>query len=224
VGTGEEVAGVQLSQANFGGLDGIGYTFFSFGNVSSIGASANYGYLQLNGVDPLFASYAGAGDPLQPGGGQLPKAPPSTVCSGTFPCAENLLWKNGLSFPNVRNGTYRSWSVIRLIATGTASTNAKALVTASNKVVVSVTPDYVPAVGVQVGTFKDAGLVLLRSHYQQKDGSGVLIGKAPVNSTGTEAGGDMGGAIIPTLAGVSATQTQLIQSSTSTSLGPVLRP
>jgi hypothetical protein len=228
VGSSEEVAGVQDSQADFGALDGIGYSFFSYENISSIAGSSKYGYIQLNGVDPIFASYAGAGDPGQPGNGELPLTPPTANCNGVFPCPEYDIWKNQLSLPNLRNGTYRSWAVIRLIATGTASTNAKALVTASNKVAVGVTPDYVPFVGVQFGTFKDAGLVLVRSHYQQTDGSGVNIGKAPVNTGGSEAGGEMGGAIIPTLAGVSDTQTQLVQDATTNAqgitFGPVIRP
>ena len=74
IGTGEEVKSVLNSSSKFaGGFDGIGYTFFSYGNVSSIANQANYGYIQLNGVDPIFASYAG-GDPGEPGNGTVPGA------------------------------------------------------------------------------------------------------------------------------------------------------
>src|SRR5215470_5319515 len=72
IGTGEIVKLVHDSVTNFG-TDGIGYVFFSYGNVSSIASSANYGYLQLNGVDGIFKTYAG-GDPGQPGNGTLPGA------------------------------------------------------------------------------------------------------------------------------------------------------
>ena len=53
IGTGEEVKSVQNSNTN-NGHDGIGYTFFSYGNVSPIANSADYGYLTLNGVDPIL--------------------------------------------------------------------------------------------------------------------------------------------------------------------------
>ena len=52
IGTGEEVKSVLNSgTAGSGGRDGIGYTFFSYGNVSSIAENPNYGYIMLNGVD-----------------------------------------------------------------------------------------------------------------------------------------------------------------------------
>jgi hypothetical protein len=111
------------------------------------------------------------------------------------------------------------------VSTGTPSTNAIALVKASNKFVVTGIPDYVPAAAVTTTTTKELGLKLLRSHYQQKDGNGTNLGAVPVNNP--EKGGDMGGAIIPTVIGVTTSkQTQLIQSSNSdsSSLGPQIRP
>jgi len=65
IGTGEMV-----KTAVFGTADSIGYTFFSFGNVSKIAASASYGYLTVNGVDPLFSTYNGTYAP----NGELPLA------------------------------------------------------------------------------------------------------------------------------------------------------
>jgi len=235
IGTGEEVKSVLKSPttAAYNNLDAIGYTFFSYGNISSI-IGNTYGYIQLNGVDPVWQSY-GAGNSIDAGqstnAGNVPNAADLPVgCAGglgSLPCAENVIWGNGFSFPNVRNGTYRAWSLLRLVATGTASTNAKNLVTASNKFVVTAVPDYIPAGAVTTGGVADLGLKLLRSHYQQKDGSSppVNIGKAPVNSGGTEAGGDMGGMIIPTTIGVTTMgKTQIVQSSDSNGgLGPVVR-
>lgn len=231
IGSGEVVKGV-LNSGNgtfTNSVDGIAYTFFSYGNVSSLANQSKYGYITINGVDPIFQTYGSTLDPGQPAvAGALPAAAnlPAT-CSGgagSFPCAESAIWKNGFSLPNVRNGTYRTWSLLRLVATGTPSVNAAALAKAAQAGVVNIVPDYVPALAVSGTT--DLGIKLLRSHYQQKDGAGTLLGAGPVANL-PEKGGDMGGYIIPTLIGVTTyKQTQLIQNATSdnSNLGPVLRP
>jgi hypothetical protein len=241
IGTGEEVKSVQNSNtaATFPtAQDGIGFTFFSYGNVSSIANNTSYGYITLDGVDPIFQSY-GAGqsiDPGQPSGsGVIPgQANLPAVCTTGFPCSEDAIWGNGFSFPNLRNGTYRSWSLLRLVATGIPNTNAIALVNASQKYVVINTPDYVPfksvsAVGSLGKTVADLGLKLVRSHYQQYDGANVKLGTfATVADTCNlpEKGGDMGGMIIPTTIGVTTEKRcSMVQSSLPDgSLGPVVRP
>ena len=93
IGTGEEVNFVLNSGTNFG-TDGIGYTFFSYGNVSSIANSASYGYLTLNGVDGIFHKYGTKIDPGQPAiHGALPSnATLPAACAGNFPCAEGKIW------------------------------------------------------------------------------------------------------------------------------------
>jgi hypothetical protein len=70
----------------------------------------------------------------------------------------------------------------------------------------------------------ELGLKLVRSHYQQKDGDSVLLGKAPTNVP--EAGGDMGGLVIPTTIGVTTEkQLSMVQSSSAGGdLGPAKRP
>ena len=121
IGTGEEVEWVQNSGLN-NGTDGIGYTFFSYGNVSAIADSASYGYLTLNGIDGIFHKYGTTIDPGQPSiAGALPSAAtlPSS-CAANFPCAENKIWSGNLSFPNLRNGSYRAWSTLRVVSNGTA--------------------------------------------------------------------------------------------------------
>ena len=96
IGTSEEVKSVLNSSAKyFDGLDGIGFTFFSYGNVSSIANSASYGYITLNNVDPIFASYGpqsstGAGyDPGQPWLPPVPCRPrqtcPTATCGWSIP-------------------------------------------------------------------------------------------------------------------------------------------
>jgi len=199
IGTGEVVKSVLNSATKFpNGLDGITYAFFSYGNVSSIANQSAYGYITLNGVDGIFAHYA-SGDPGQPGNGTLPAAAnlPAS-CGAAFPCPENKIWTGGLSFPNVRNGTYPAWSVLRLVSNGTPLTYATSLITHSQQFVITSVPDYIPAKKTTAGGITDPGLLYLRSHYQQYDGAGTFIGAAPNNKGTSEAGGDMGGCILPT--------------------------
>ena len=204
IGTSEEVKSVLNSGAN-NGTDGIGYTFFSYGNVSSIADSASYGYLTLDGIDGIFHKYGTTIDPGQPTiAGALPSASTlPTACAGAFPCAEGKIWSGNLSFPNLRNGSYRAWSTLRVVSNGTALANATLLATGSQTYVVTTVPDYVPAQ--KVGT-TDPGLSLLRSHYER-------LGIPPVNvATTGDRGGDVGGCILTTT-GVAAT------SDTTTGLG-----
>src|SRR5208282_3114340 len=128
------------------GTDGIGFAFFSYGNVSTIADTTSYGYITLDGTDPVFASYSNGttvydpGQPLSPG--VLPSALDlPAACSGNFPCPETEIWKGGLSFPNVRSGAYRSWSVLRLVSTGTALTAAEKVIASSQAFVVTSVPD-----------------------------------------------------------------------------------
>jgi hypothetical protein len=233
IGTSEVVDGVinsNLTSGLSGGFtpfptqqDGIAYTFFSFGNVKGLNDSANYGYITINDVDPIFATYnpsttAASFDPAQPKGGELPGQADLIAignCTGTtngYPCAENQIWTGGLSFPNVRTGAYPAWSLLRAIAktTGGQLTALKTLVANSNKNVVSAVPDYIPyaletctpsttPIGCPTEV-KDPGLLVLRAHYLQTDGGGNAINTGTIENftkgtTFTEAGGDMGGEV-----------------------------
>jgi hypothetical protein len=207
IGTGEEVKSVLNSNVN-NGHDGIGYTFFSYGNVSSIANNASYGYLTLNGIDGIFHKYGTTIDPGQPAtAGELPgSANLPASCAADFPCAENVIWSGNLSFPNLRNGSYRAWSLLRIVSNGTALAAAKLLVTGAQKYNVTTVPDFVPALAV-TGTPADPGLKLLRSHYTQE-------GVAPVNiATTGDKGGDEGGCIMHSsgTAATSDTTTKLAQ-------------
>jgi hypothetical protein len=227
IGTSREVNAVKNAVANHT-TDGIGYAFFSYGNVAPIGGQSAYSYIQLNGIDPIFHNYvpgtAGITDPGQPTtAGQLPlNTPCGTQAANTaFPCNENQIWANSkvatlgptgavtvfnsYSFPNLRNGSYPAWSVVRLVA-GPAYLNATTLVNASQAFVVSTVPDYVPFAAVKTGTYPnytylDPGLTIVRSHY------GCLVATCGLNFAGTaantpaqgalERGRDAGGAILP---------------------------
>jgi hypothetical protein len=190
IGTGEEVKSVLNSNVN-NGHDGIGYAFFSYGNVSTIANNAAYGYLQLNGIDPIFHKYGTTLDPGQPTtAGMLPGAANlPAACAADFPCAENKIWSGNLSFPNVRNGQYRAWSVLRVVTNGAPLPDVRNLVLGSQKYNVTTVPDFIPALAVN-GNPADPGLKLLRSHYTQ---SGV----PPTNIAGAgDKGGDMGGCVL----------------------------
>jgi hypothetical protein len=200
IGTGQEVQSVQDSVTN-NSLDGIGFAFFSFGNVSPLAASANYGYITLDGVDPI----AIPGTVNQ----ELPGA--TTVCKGKgFPCSEAQIWgTSNLSFPNVRSGSYSAWSLLRWVTSVANEVNVKDLLNASEGYVVSSTPDYIPAQAQPIGcsvsarTCRDPGVRIFHTHYQQLDGDGKALGAAPGNGTfnangnptGGDVGGDMGGCI-----------------------------
>jgi len=205
IGTGEEVNSVLNSVANHG-TDGIGYTFFSYGNVSGIANNSSYAYLTLNGIDGIFHKYGTTIDPGQPAtAGVLPGAAnlPAS-CAGAFPCPENKIWSGNLSFPNLRNGSYRAWSLLRIVSNGTALSNTNLLVQGAQTFVVTSTPDFVPALKV---SSTDPGLQLLRSHYTQ-------VNIAPVNiATTGDRGGDAGGCILTSSgqAATSDTTTKLAQ-------------
>jgi ABC-type phosphate transport system substrate-binding protein len=226
VGTGDIVKAIHNAAGT--GTDAIGYTFFSYGNVSSIASNSDWGYLTLDGVDGVFhvqgpSAVVDPGQPSTegnlPGTGDLPAS-----CSGTFPCAEGVIWgahgtgTHGLSYPNVRNGSYRAWSLLRGIS-DTCTTHTcpgfpagqltayKALITKASSFNVSSVPDYIPYGLTTAGGQTDPGLKLLRSHFQQYDGTGVAIGGAPVNISATgDVGGDMGGCILDSAGGVAYTE------------------
>jgi hypothetical protein len=207
IGTGDEISFIHDSNnpAKVAvAQDGIGYYFFSYGNNSKLAHSANYGYLQINNVDPIWELYGSSYDPGEAlvqaavGSGALPNATTDlpAACAGAFPCSETNIWKGKMSFPNVRNGSYRQWIMVRVIgSTGSAPlTAAQALVTSAQLGVVASVPDFIPAVATVSGTFTDPGLKLLHSHYTQNSPGYT---KTPVNQGATEAGGDEGGCIEP---------------------------
>jgi hypothetical protein len=170
IGTGDIVAGMiavtGLSQ------NAIGYVFFSYGNVSKLAGSSTYGYLTLDGVDPLVGN---------PGyvAGRLP------VCSLPCPASPNK------TFAHLRDGSYRSWSMLRLVtdSQGLNNTYARALVAAAQSDVNLFVPDFVP----YVAAGGDSGMQYYRSHFAQ---SGVNPNNGlPFADPSGEKGGDVGGCI-----------------------------
>jgi hypothetical protein len=186
IGTGAEISGV----SNVGGIkhiaDSIGYAFFSFGNVNPIGGSSGVGrYVTLDGVDPFNLGYGPyTFDSVNYAPGQLP------VC--TAPCIQ----PGGASLPNVRNGSYGAWSIIRAVtdSTGVNLTHTQALVTAAQNEVNNTTADFVPFVctdttGLCAG---EPGLLVFHSHFTP---AGIAGAPHNGNVTATEVGGDVHGAV-----------------------------
>jgi hypothetical protein len=136
--------------------DAFGYAFFSFGNVKPIVSTGKY--LTVDGVDPIQASYTG---------GTLP------TC--TAPCA------GAVTFPNVINGSYPIWNIMRVITPHTVPTAVTSLINAAESQVANI-PDFVP-----IGQ-----MLVFRSHYAQ---SGIA-GKNGHAAREIESGGDMGGAVL----------------------------
>jgi hypothetical protein len=186
IGTGAEISGV----SNVGGIkhiaDSIGYAFFSFGNVNPIGGASGVGrYVTLDGVDPInqgYGSYVSDGVTYAPG--QLPL------------CAAPCIAAGGTSLPNVRNGSYGAWSIIRAVtdATGVNATNTQALVKAAQNEVNNTTADFVPFVCTDTTGLctNEPGLNVFHSHFTP---AGVAGAPHNGNVTATEVGGDVHGAV-----------------------------
>jgi hypothetical protein len=209
IGTGEEVAGVK------GTADAIGYTFFSFGNVASI-VGPSYGYLTLNGIDPIFESYIGGTDPGQPNGGTFMgnpiggnagQLPACDVTGNTAPaCTEAAIWSaTTKSYPHLRDGTYPAWSLLR-VSCDTLDIGCNGTDTLGLKVLIADTQADIDA-GTSVPDFLPyADVSFVRQHYTLNSG---LHGAPLVNfwnyngspaenvaETTPEAGGDAGGCIV----------------------------
>jgi len=103
IGTGEVVG--SSSTGVLGTPYSLGYIFTGFTNLAKFGGAstpANYNYLTVDGVDPFgFAPGVYTGEANQ----QFPNCP--------GPCPVSTYWTGGISFPNLRNGSYKVWSVYR---------------------------------------------------------------------------------------------------------------
>jgi hypothetical protein len=181
IGTGQVISG----NSGVGGIlhiaDSVGYTFFSYGNVKNIAGAGGVGrYVTLDGVDGIQTAYSG---------GVLP------LC--TAPCPATP----GSTFPHLRDGSYRTWSILRLVTdkTGPNFTNAAALVAAAQNEVNATVPDFVPVNATADG---DPGMLYLKSHFS----IGGASKGTPTNSP--ENGGDVGGCPFR-IGGPNATQIQL---------------
>jgi hypothetical protein len=114
--------------------------------------------VMVDGVDPLRGNYIGGG----------------------FPSCSNPPCPGLLAFPNIKNGLYPIWSILRIVTVSPMPSGIQQLYQAALQEAVLI-PDFAP-----INT-----LEVFRSHYNQSgvNGSNGIIAGMP------EAGGDMGGAI-----------------------------
>jgi hypothetical protein len=189
IGNGQVTNGI--SNSTVGGVkntaNSLAYAFFSYGNVSKFtGSGGTVRYVTVDGVDPFNANYGtNTFQSVSYGPGQLP------ACNAPCPLA------NGTSYPNVRNGSYPIWNIVRLItdASGPNKANAQALITAAQGAVNSKVPDFVPFVCTTPSKCNgEPGLLVFRSHYTI---AGIATKAANGNNTAAEAGGDIGGGVFP---------------------------
>jgi hypothetical protein len=85
IGTSEEVSELEAVE------DSIGYAFFTFGDFAKAGTKVRY--LTVNGVDPLFATYAG----------------------GTFPLCSSSGCPGSVTFPHIADGSYPLWALLEAV-------------------------------------------------------------------------------------------------------------
>ena len=161
IGTGEMVSTVNSV------ADSIGYAFWGYSNFQG---QANLKYMTVDGIDPLYAA---------PGGGTLPQCTGSPVTS----CP-------ALTFPNIANGYYPIWSILRAVYDPTDETLViNPLIAYAQHAAVSLLPDFVPATALQV----------FRSHFNQIAVTSNSDDIGPNNGIKfdvPETGGDMGGAVL----------------------------
>jgi hypothetical protein len=173
IGTGEETKG---NGSGTGGIlnitDSLGYFFWSFGNGSPFKSNpAQYGYFTLDGVDPLNMTYVDG-----------------TVPACTAPCPAPI----NTSFPHLRDGTYRAWTIVRVIDAAGGDANVDALVTKAQDDVNSIEPDFVSWNAIPDG---DNGMTHYRSHFTTDGIAGKNLVEPPPGDGSAEAGGDVGGKI-----------------------------
>jgi len=188
IGTGEEVPAIVDQQTGQVGSasqapNGIGYTFWSFGNVKP--ASGHGHYLTVDGIDPLFNSPTD-GTNLA-GNYKIPTCP-------TQPCAQVI------PFTHVQDGTYPLWSLLRMVTFKTAPVAVTALVNEEISLSNTDTLDeYLPLKDVS-GNLQ---LFVFRSHFKQTNNAVngyalaacTTFNPVPAGCL-VDAGGDVGGAVV----------------------------
>jgi hypothetical protein len=205
VGTGEVVNAVKADSYS------LGYIFWGFSNALKL-VGASYNYLTIDGVDPI-----GLGSTVTPG--QTFQGLNTTATD--YPAS---LWAGNNSFPNLRNGTYKAWSIYRwLIADSNIGSDPygyDAVAQIAQDYVDSDVTDFVPF----LTSSGSDGLSVYHSHFTQATvagNNGLATTQNSFNDGntlggGTEAGGDEGGLIegpfgvtVPTTNGTAITASTL---------------
>jgi hypothetical protein len=187
IGTGEVVGSASPAYGLLGTPSSIGYIFYGFANAAKLTPVANFNYLTLDGVDPIYDFTSDNPLPQQ----ELPACGTSTQpsCPALTEWPATAKYPAGFSFPNLRNGTYKAWSVYRwLIANSNINSDPygydQVAITAQNYVDQDVA-DFVPYVACSLTdpncqtTAPVDGLSVYHSHFTQetiagKNGYGTL--------------------------------------------------
>ncbi|MGA6983393.1 MAG: hypothetical protein WBZ11_17705 [Candidatus Sulfotelmatobacter sp.] len=205
IGTGE-VVGKLATSGGYGVLNNpgsIGYIFWGFSNAGKFWASGvtgtDYNYLTLDGVDPLGLPASQTGN----GNQNLPNCA-TTTCPAT-------LWSGSNTFPNLRNGTYKAWSIYRWATVPSSDPyGPSAVAQLAQDYVDSDIADFVPFSACPTndpscsGSQPTDGLSVYHSHFTQSAAAGNNGSATAANTFnggntlggGTEKGGDEGGEIL----------------------------
>jgi hypothetical protein len=180
IGTGQEINALFGTGGLTAPENGLGYAFWGVSNFAPAASSTStIKYLTIDGVDPLFANYT----------------------AGVIPTTTTEL--ASVNFPHIKDGTYPIWSLIRLVYTNSSlSTTVLSLSEAAGKYTTSSHPDFVPYY-VQSGLSYVVNLNVERSHFIPS--AGTIQPATPINgecafqpiALTQEAGGDVGGVVIP---------------------------
>jgi hypothetical protein len=186
IGTGEITGNIDTI------ANSLGYFFFSFANaVKVVGVAANvakYNYFLIDGVDPIGLP----GTTNQ----QLP------FCAGPCPAT---LWTNSITYPNLRNGTYKAWSLYRwtVYDTNTDSLGPNALAASIQNLIDTADSD---ADFVPFTNSSGDGLTVYHSHFTQSGhtcsytGATIAIqdcngAQTPTETVTTPNGNTLGGGV-----------------------------
>jgi hypothetical protein len=173
IGTGEMVNAVkEATSLKNVATNAVGYSFFSY---ESTAGATTYKYITLDGVDPINSTYST---------GTLPTCGSG---SGYLSCPVT----GGASFPHLRDGSYRSWSLYRVISDSATlpnstvlnQTTAEALVAEAEYLVNAQIPDFVPfspQCRLSGGGTSDPGLDVYREHFTP---TGVTLPTVPAPQT-----------------------------------------
>lgn len=247
IGTGEVVGSTSPAFGVLGTPNSLGYIFMGWSNNAKFKAGSSFQYLTLDGIDPMFATptaysvcvggttpgqVCGTAEPCGGGGSCTAGGSPSQTipyCNSAV-CTSDM-WgaytdphttytvPAGITYPNVRNGLYKAWSIYRWVAPVTSDPYGPSLVAqeAQNYVDGDVA-DFVPFSACAPGAGSSClpgsptdGLSVYRSHFTPAGVSEVCPtathpdngaasganGKDGGNSLGggPECGGDVGGLI-----------------------------
>lgn len=224
-GTGNAAYGV------LGTPNSLGYIFMGWSNNAKFKAGASFQYLTLDGADPMFAAptaysvcvggtsagqvcgtaeACGGGGVCTPGGSASQIVPycGATVCTsdmwGAYTDAHTgYTVPAGVTYPNIRNGVYKAWSMYRWVALSTGDPYGPSLVSqeAQNYVDGDVA-DFVPFSACAPGTGSSClpgaptdGLAVYRSHFSPTGVTYLCTGDPtkPYNGAATGANGEDGG-------------------------------